>query len=397
MDARHMSHKRLLTIAAFAVLSFALGFAVAIHGSPKPALADGGTGPPPPPCPTCNTGGGGGGGGGGSTTPPPHTSTPPGPVTDLMLNNHVGSYVKLSWKLPAANNLKKVYVLRTAAAACSSTIHDGTLIGSTLVRTSAVDKHPVPGTRYCYTVFVTNLAGQRSAANEYRGGLPDRIPPLPVRSVHAAPSGSAIKVTWSKAPTATHYIVLRTAAGACATSSSDKTATRLGGLHAIFTTLSATDTTAQPGQPYCYSVFPVDGKGNVQKTAKVNSGAVTGPGAAPSVTPTPPVTHPTAHATAARSGSRLISSAVAQIVAAVGVAVVVFGLIILGGLKLQGSFTMPEMPGRRRQNEYQYGRSRNGAAMRLHLGDYDTRALVIPAVLGVGLLLIVAAVAALVV
>ena len=35
--------------------------------------------------------------------------------------------------------------------------------------------------------------------------------------------------------------------------------------------------------------------------------------------------------------------------------------------------------------------------MKLHLGDYDTRALVIPAVLGVGLLLVVAAVAALVV
>ncbi len=40
MDARYMSHKRLLAIAAFAVMSFAVGFAVAIHGSPKPALAD---------------------------------------------------------------------------------------------------------------------------------------------------------------------------------------------------------------------------------------------------------------------------------------------------------------------------------------------------------------------
>ena len=151
-------------------------------------------------------------------------------------------------------------------------------------------------------------------------------------------------MTWSKAPTATHYIVLRTAAGACATSSRTAGATRLSGPTGKFTTLSATDTTAKPGQQYCYSVFPVDAKGNVQKTAKVNSGAVTvtAPGGGTS-TGGSTTTHHTTTASV-KSGSRLISSAVAQIVAAVGVAVIVFGLIILGGLKLQGSFTMPEFP-----------------------------------------------------
>lgn len=288
--------------------------------------------------------------------------------------------------------------MRTPAASCSTGITDGTRIGSTAPRTSAIDSTARVSTRYCYTVFVFNSAGERSPASTKVGVIRDRTPPLPVSSVQAAMSGSAaIKVTWTRANTAVHYIVLRTAAGACATSLKAKGATRLGGPNGKFTGLSATDPTAKPGQQYCYSVFPVDAKGNVQKTAKVNSGSVTAPGGGTSTGGSTGPTHTTTQSGPAKSGSRLISSAVAQIVAAVGVAVIVFGLIILGGLKLQGSFTMPEFPGRRRQNGYPYGRSRNAGVMKLHLGDYDTRALVIPAVLGVGLLLVVAAVAALVV
>jgi hypothetical protein len=392
MDAQSMSHKRLLAIAAFAVLSFAVGFAVALHGSPRPARADSCT------LSTCNTGGGGGGGnsGGGTTSPPTHQAAPPpGRVTDLVLNNRLGAFVKLSWTLPQSSNLKKVYVLRTPASQCSSGITDGMLVGgTTAVRTSATDRTAVPGTKYCYTVFVTNTAGKRSPANEIKGARPDLTPPPVVTRVQAAPLGSAIKVTWSPAPTATHYIVLRTAGGACASSPSTTGATRLGGPKGTFATPTATDSTARPGQTYCYSVFPVDVHGNVQKTAasstSVGLSATPPPGGSST---SPPITGTTPPG---KSSNHLISSAVAQIVAAVGVAVIVFGLIVLAGLKLQGSFSLPERPTRRTQG-YPYGRPRNGMAMRLHLSDYDTRALVIPAVLGLGALLVIAAVAALVV
>ncbi|MGN6380011.1 MAG: hypothetical protein ACTHNU_13745 [Gaiellales bacterium] len=303
-------------------------------------------------------------------------------MTDLRAHN-TGAHMVLTWRLPADRDMRGVWVVRTLAAdGCATTLHGGMQIGTRLVRSRAVDNTAVPRTRYCYTVFVTDTAGHRSSADDTGPvAMPDRTPPAPVAHVTADVSGSDVVVSWSPAKGASHYLVMRGAADAC------PTAPRRRSAIAKTTGLRFTDTSAKPGGGYCYAVFAVDAAGNPQTT----------PSTAPPITlsraSTPKVAKPggpthhvvTPSRASAGSGSGPLASEVARIVAAIAVAVVVFGGIVLAGLRLQN---------RRRTAVYGPSRSRGGAA-RLQLSDYDTRALVIPAALGVAGLLLVLALAAL--
>ncbi len=91
---------------------------------------------------------------------------------------------------------------------------------------------------------------------------------------------------------------------------------------------------------------------------------------------------PLAHSEPA--SSPLIPAEVARLVAAIAVAVIVFGGIVLGGIRI--------LQNPRRRDEWAYGgRAAHGAPRMITIDRYDTRALVIPAVIIVlGLLLMVA-------
>jgi hypothetical protein len=267
-----------------------------------------------------------------------------------------------------------VYVKRTSDRGCSTGLRDGVTIGSTDVHARAVDTSAVTGHRYCYTVFVVNKAGRRSSAdNTPLVGMPDKTPPPAVADVKARVSGSNVIVSWHAAPTAARYLVMRGPAGECPTHSDADTAL------AKPTAATYTDTTAKPGTTYCYAVFPVDKHGNVRHTSTSSAtAAVPAPAPKQAVTPAP--------AASPASSSTSFASIVVLIVAAVAMAVVAFSLILLAALRLQA---------RMRGGVYQPSRARGGA-LRLHAGGFDARALVIPAALGVGAMLLALAIAMLV-
>ena len=277
----------------------------------------------------------------------------------------------LAWKLPAARNLAHVYVQRTHGG-CATGLRDGMRIGSIAVRTHTVDKTAVPGVQYCYTVFVTNRAGGRSSADDTGPvRMPDHKPPPAVKEVTAHVSGSAVVVSWSAAAGAAHYLVMRGPAAACPTHSDAPLA--LGKP----TATTFTDTTAKAGAAYCYAVFPVDNHGNVRQTSTISAIAtVPRPTPKPAAASTPVASH---------SSSTSFASIVALMVAAVAIAVVAFSLILLAALRVQA---------RMRGGAYQPSRARGGAVR--VAGHYDARALVIPAALGVGAMLLALAVAMLV-
>jgi hypothetical protein len=231
---------------------------------------------------------------------------------------------------------------------------------------------------YCYSVFVVDTAGKVSPTNSTGLiALPDQIPPPPVRSVTARAAGGHIVLTWPRAAGADHYFVMRGANGICPKALSVTAATK-----AIGTTY--TDATAKPGVSYCYSVFAADQAGNVQHkpaTSKAVSLATT----QPVTSTTGPTPKPAAQADPVTSNQSFAAKA-SRMIAAVGAATLVFGLILLIGIRLQGS------SGRRRVQSFYYPRQRSTVA-RVALDRYDPRALVIPAMLVVGLIILAAAAA----
>jgi hypothetical protein len=175
---------------------------------------------------------------------------------------------------------------------------------------------------------------------------------------------------------ANHYLVMRGAGGGCPVAVSTASARK-----ASRPTL--TDATAKPGAAYCYSVYPVDAYGNVQKTGATSNTVTVG---AVATGATPVASTGPATSGSAKPSNDAFSSQLSRMVAAVGAATFVFGLIMLIGIRLQGS------SGRRRVESFYYPRHRGGLA-RVALDQYDARALVIPAVLFVGLIVLAAAAA----
>jgi hypothetical protein len=373
--------RRVCATAALAASSFIAGIAFAVHGGGGAARAD----PPPPSLPPTS-----------SSAPPPPTSTyvpppttsapppatskrhhvspPPGRVTHLRFDNN-GRYMTLTWKLPTSStHLAHVYVKRTRDGGCSTGLSDGVTIGSTDVHSRTVDTTAVPGYRYCYTVFVVNAAGRRSSAdNTPLVSMPDHTPPPAVKNVQTRVSGSSVVVSWSAAPGAARYLVMRGPAGACPAHSDAQAAL------AKPSAAGFTDTTAKPGTAYCYAVFPVDKYGNVRHTSTSFAKAtVPAPTPKPVVKPVPASSH--------ASSSTPFASIIALMVAAVAIAVVAFSLILLAALRVQA---------RMRGEPYQPSRARGGA-LRIQAGHDDARALVVPAALGVGAMLLALAVAMLV-
>jgi hypothetical protein len=331
--------------------------------------------PPPPPPPSGGGGGGGGnsggGGGGGTTTTQPSTPTTPskpardtrapGKVGHLRTVTNVPHRITITWSNPHASDLAGVVVQRGWGGACPAGPRDGVRVGGNGVRTRQVDTKAAPGTVYCYAVFAFDHSSNYSGPAVAKHVI-DKLPPpplQPVTDVQAVASGGHIELTWRNPASlagVASIVVRRGAASACPTGPAD--GARIGGAGVRDTQI---DTTAKPGQAYCYRVFVVNSGGQSQES-------MTHTQTAP---PAPATSHPAGAGapSVSSSGSRL-TSMIVRTVAAIGAAM----LLLMAAATLVA---------RRRAHVSAYVSPREYVP-RMALTGVTPATLVIPAVLVVG-------------
>ena len=136
------------------------------------------------------------------------------------------------------------------------------------------------------------------------------------------------------------------------------------------------------GEHYCYAVFAVDKAGNVSAAGDSQPFTASATTPPPATQPsTPPSTPPAAQSQPA--SSPVIPAELARLVAAIAVAVIVFGVIVLGGIRI--------LQNPRRREQWTYDNRTTPGAPRITIERYDARALVIPTVIVVlGVICIVA-------
>jgi hypothetical protein len=297
------------------------------------------------------------------TTTTPTLNLPPAPVANVHISKTAP--IRLSWTLPAASDLGKVVVLRSVVPKCPAALTEGTPIGGTGRRSTQVDRKAVPGTAYCYAIYVIDTAGHTSPRALKFGEVP--IPaPSAVTTVTATPNPAqhSITLAWAASQHATGYRVYRTVGATCSTA---------GQPIATQPARGYVDATAKAGTTYCYSVVAV---GAAKKVAKP---ATSGPTEFASVTKpkAPPATTPVT-----KNSPGLLGSSIVRLAAAVGSGIVIFGLLVLLAVRL-----LPRLRG----DSWEYGGGALGT-VRGALQRYDTGALVIPLViLVIGLVLLGAA------
>ena len=265
--------------------------------------------------------------------------------------------ITVSWKLHKSAVITGVVVRRGSAANCPATTADGVGIGTTVRRSSQVDRGVRAGATYCYSVFTTSPYKVSAAAHHTAVvGPPGRV-----TGVVAKPLGGGIQVSWLPAAGATHYILKRQA-GSCPTASKGREIHRRTGK------TRALDTLAQPGIAYCYAVFAANGtKFASQPTAARNHN----------------VKIPVAVAPSTGSSSSLLTSSLVKVVGGVAL-----GVLLLAAV----AFLAAKLIARAREDDWQYSQSSHRGGARLALGRYEGPALVIPAaIVLVSLVLLIAA------
>lgn len=290
-------------------------------------------------------------------TPPPDT-TAPGRVGHLRAITRVPKKITLVWTNPHASDLAGV-VVRRGWAACPTSRQGGVPVGGTSVRTSQVDKGPVDGQQYCYSVFAFDASGNSSRATT--GSVMTAKAPAPLLPVTdfkaAATADGHVGLSWRNPPLAgiASIVVRRGISPDCPTGPAG--GTPVGGA-AVRTT--QVDAAVKPGISYCYRVFPLNAAGkaaidnsNVQATA-----------------PKPPAAaHPHAAAPSSSSGGWLTSTLMRMVAVA--------GLLML--LVMAGATVVT----RRRTHTSAYIPAREGGP-RVALTGVAPVAMVIPALLVLG-------------
>jgi hypothetical protein len=329
--------------------------------------------------------------GGGTTTPPPpptttpthhkHVNLPPGPVTDLhgVTHRDAPGQITMLWTNPGANDLAEIIVRRGPVGDCPKTITEGRPIGDTTIRTSQTDHHAGRASGYCYSVFAVDKAGQASIPVARSVAPPDLTPPSAPTGVVVSGTPGHVVVAWTAATgNPNDYIVRRSASGHCPPGP-----TRAHLVNPVGAgTTTVTDDTAVAGKHYCYAVFAVDKAGNVSAAGDSQPFTASATTRPPATQPSmPPSTPPAAQSQPA--SSPVIPAELARLVAAIAVAVIVFGVIVLGGIRI--------LQNPRRRQQWTYDNRTTPGAPRITIERYDARALVIPTVIVVlGVICIVA-------
>jgi hypothetical protein len=304
---------------------------------------------------------------------------PPPPVTNLHVVARPvrAGQITIAWNLPAAHDLAQIIVRRAPAHQCPKTISSGTQVGGKGIRTRQTDKSASNAAGYCYSVFALDTASHASSPAAKSIAPPDLTPPGAPTGVTASGTAGHVVVAWTAAGgNPADYIVRRSASGHCPPEATRATPIDVVGAG----TTSVTDTSADAGRTYCYAVFAVDKAGNVSTAAgdsqllRLSTPTRTAP-----TTPKPPPTQP-AHS---QSSSPVVPAELARLVAAIAVAVIVFGVIVLGGIRI--------LQNPRRRQQWTYDNRTTPGAPRITIERYDARALVIPTVIVVlGVICIIA-------
>ena len=342
---------------------------------------------------TCDPSICGSSGGGTTTAPPPppppttpkhhkHVNLPPGPVTDLhgVTHRDAPGQITMLWTNPGAKDLAEIIVRRGPAGDCPKTITAGRRIGGTTIRESQTDQAASRASGYCYSVFAVDKAGQMTLPpTALSKAPPDVTPPGAPTGVVVSGTPGHVVVDWTAATGKPQdYIVRRSASGGCPPGPLRAALIRTVGAG----TTTVTDNHAMAGARYCYAVFAVDKAGNVSHAGDsqpFTASATTPPPATQPSTrpPTPPA------AQSQPASSPVIPAELARLVAAIAVAVIVFGGIVLAGIRI--------MQNPRRREQWTYDNRTTPGAPRITIERYDARALVIPTVIVVlGVICIVA-------
>jgi hypothetical protein len=342
---------------------------------------------------TCDPSICGSSGGGTSTAPPPppppptttkhhkHVNLPPGPVTDLhgVVHRTAPGQITMLWTNPGAHDLAEVIVRRGPAGDCPKTITEGRRIGGIAIRESQTDPAARRASGYCYSVFAVDKAGQASVPVARSLAPPDLTPPSAPTGVVVSGTPGHVVVAWTAATgNPNDYIVRRAASGRCPPGPTRAHLVTIVGAG----TSTVTDNHAVAGAHYCYAVFAVDKAANVSRAGDSQPFTASAPTPPPATTPsTPPSTPPAAQSQPA--SSPIIPAELARLVAAIAVAVIVFGVIVVGGIRI--------LQNPRRRQQWTYDNRATPGAPRITIERYDARALVIPTVIVVlGVICIVA-------
>jgi hypothetical protein len=340
--------------AALATAAFLLGTAVAM-ADPAP--------PPPPPVPPS--------GGGGSTSPSGPTtssdSTPPKRARNLKVAAPNPGQLVLTWTLIHPSDIAHVFVRRGPAGHCptspvpfhtSSPHQAGKQIGSVDTRTRQVDPSEKDGKRYCYAVFTLDKAGNwdRPVTQLAQNEGDTKAPAAVTRLTGVFGAAGAVRLSWKNPRDATHDLVIRGRSSACPGTLAD--GDRIG-TRALRE--SQIDSSVQSTGTYCYAVFAFDNAGN-------RSPIVT-----TTVKPTPATQ--SSDSTSPPSQSSSSGSSLSNTVGLVGGGAIVLAGLVYATLRIL-----------RREWEWH---SRTGYGIRdlmsIDVRDYDRQALVIPAIIGVGI------------
>jgi chitodextrinase len=289
-----------------------------------------------------------------------HTGLP-GPIRDLhqVRSPAVGGQVTIAWQNPPG--LAMNVVRRGPAHDCPKTPSQGTGLGGIAIRTRQIDRR-VPPAGYCYSVFALDGAYNFSPPAARSVAPPDLTPPSSPTDVRVTGNAGRVIIRW--APSSGHpsaYVVRRSARGHCPTQPIHGAP-----IDAVAATgTSVVDHEAVAGTTYCYAVFAVDKAQNVSR-----------PGDSRLYLVQPTRSHPVAAAAPAGApGASSGAAEIARVVAAVAVGVIVFGLIVLGGLLVLG--------GDRRRTALRYGDRAIPGLPSLSIDRFEARALIIPCALAV--------------
>ena len=324
------------------------------------------TAPPPPPPST-------GGSSSPSTTPgtsttpttptTPKDDTPPPRVRGLKVSAPKPGQIVLTWTLVHPSDIAHVFVLRKPAGHCPTfpLQRTATQIGSLNPRSRQVDSNERDTTKYCYAVFTLDAAGNWASPATLGARNPgDRTPPVAVTGLTTTVGrDGAVTLAWTNPPDAARDLVVRGPGSACPHFPSDGTA--IGNRRLRTTQVdSAPPSTATT----CYAVYAIDSAGNKSDIVTVSAALASTPTSTQATSPASPPD---------QSGSS--GSSLPDIVGIIG-----GGAIVLAGLAYATLRLV------RREWEWH---SRTGYGIRdlmsIDVRDYDRTALVIPAVIGLGI------------
>jgi hypothetical protein len=211
-------------------------------------------------------------------------------VTSFSAVTDPDATVTLNWSAVSdaspSSGLTPLIIRRGPAGSPPATPNDGTAACASPqpTATSCTDTGTVSGTTYSYAFFATDQAGNQTRLTASVKAL-DTTPPEPPGTVTAVPIPGGVVIHWVLSPSkdVDHYLIRRLSGTAGPATAHDGLPSPDAEIPSLDTQASTTALTN--GSTYSFSVFAVDGAGNVSRPSSVLG---VHPGAGGKVDRTPP-------------------------------------------------------------------------------------------------------------